>query len=78
MLCTAGVNRIGFGPNGVVVWSRVYLLGGWKRDVGDTMLGSEKQNTTNYSFLNHAKAITVNTYLLKHLCLESKWPQELN
>ena len=41
-LCTAGVNRTGLGPNGVVVWSWVYLLGGWNRVVGETMLGSEK------------------------------------
>ena len=46
-LCTAGVKRTGLGPNGVVVWSWVYLLGGWNRVVGETMLGSEEE-TFNY------------------------------
>ena len=47
-LCTAGVNRTGLGPNGVVVWSWVYLLGGWNRVVGETMLGSEKKSFNYY------------------------------
>ena len=47
-LCTAGVNRTGLGPKGVVVWSWVYLLGGWNRVVGETMLGSEKKSFNYY------------------------------
>lgn len=58
-LCTAGVNRTGLGPNGVVVWSWVYLLGGWNRVVGETMLGSEKKS------FNYYKEGTFDTELIK-------------
>lgn len=58
-LCTAGVNRTGLGPNGVVVWSWVYLLGGWNRVVGETMLGSEKKS------FNYYKEGTFDTQLIK-------------
>ena len=63
-LCTAGVNRTGLGPNGVVVWSWVYLLGGWNRVVGETMLGSEKKS------FNYYKQGTFGTELIK-------WQQDL-
>jgi len=46
VLCTLGVKRTGLGPKGVVVCSWVYLLGGWKRLVGETMLGSENNIIT--------------------------------
>ena len=58
-LCTAGVNKTGLGPNGVVVWSWVYLLGGWNRVVGETMLGSEKKS------FNYYKEGTFDTELIK-------------
>ena len=71
-LCTVGVKRTGFGPKGVVVCSCVYLLGGWKRLVGETMLGSE--NNRMIVFTN--EHLEVKNSIIVWLKQGNNWPAQ--